>query len=672
MKMKRLLAIITILCLCLTTVVYAEDAPVAAPTGGGNDAFAGTWVETVAHRATIEITAKDSGYTIHVEWPGSASERTVWEIPDAVYDSGKDALVYKDGQMLKRTYKEDGTYEDATIYIEESGTISVKNDTLTWHRDSDDPTVGEVTFNKAKEAVPDYEGIWVDSIAKRASVEITAEGEGYTICVEWPGSVSTREVWEITNAVYDKEKNALVYANGKETERTYKEDGTYEEKLISATATGTFTLTEDGNLTWHRDGSDQEDMTFEKVEIVPPDFTGDWVDSASNRAKMNIKKSGGNYTIHVQWSGSVSSMAVWDITATYDKDKKALVYTNGKESERTYKQDGTYEEKVLSNEASGTLVMKDDGKIYWTRDGADQFPTAFEKYEYTEPDYEGNWVDTVSKRAQMKIKKSGDGYIVRIEWGGGVSTRAMWDIPMVVYNQTKDALVYDNCTEFERNYKSDGTYQDTVFTTKGTGTLTLKSDGKIYWHRNSAPDEDLIFERSSEEFNPFEDVTKEDYFYDAVLWAYKNGITQGMSDTEFMPALNVTRGQVVTFLWRVAGKPAPTKSTNPFADVTKDMYCYEPVLWAVENGITTGMDETHFAPDANVTRAQVVTFLYRYKGKKVETANPFVDVPSGEWYYEAVLWAASNKIVNGMDETHFAPEDNCTRGQIVTILYRSK
>ena len=244
------------------------------------------------------------------------------------------------------------------------------------------------------------------------------------------------------------------------------------------------------------------------------------------------------------------------------------VYTNGKESERTYMQDGTYEEKVLSNEASGTLVMKDDGKIYWTRDGADQFPTAFEKYEYTEPDYEGNWVDTVSKRAQMKIKKSGDGYIVRIEWGGGVSTRAMWDIPMVVYNQTKDALVYDNCTEFERNYKSDGTYQDTVFTTKGTGTLTLKSDGKIYWHRNSAPDEDLIFERSSEEFNPFEDVTKEDYFYDAVLWAYKNGITQGMSDTEFMPALNVTRGQVVTFLWRVAGKPAPTKSTNPFADVT--------------------------------------------------------------------------------------------------------
>ena len=102
------------------------------------------------------------------------------------------------------------------------------------------------------------------------------------------------------------------------------------------------------------------------------------------------------------------------------------------------------------------------------------------------------------------------------------------------------------------------------------------------------------------------------------------------------------------------------------------MYCYEPVLWAVEKNITTGMDETHFAPDANVTRAQSVTFLYRYMGQKTEVRNPFVDVAADAWYYEAVLWASANKIVNGMDDTHFAPEDGCTRGQIVTILYRAK
>ncbi len=668
MKMKRLLAIITILCLCLTTVVYAEDAPASDPAAGVSDLYTGTWTETIAHRATIEITAADEGFTVHVEWPGSISERAVWVISDAAYDSEKDALVYKNGKQVKRTFKEDGTYTDETVSTAESGTITVEDGKLSWHRDAEGQE--DAVFEKTEIIPPDYEGIWVDSIAKRASVEITAEGEGYTICVEWPGSVSTREVWEITNAVYDKEKNALVYANGKETERTYKEDGTYEEKLVSATATGTFTLTEDGKLTWHRDGSDQEDMTFEKVEITPPDYSGDWVETIAHRANIKIIKSGEGYTIHAEWPGSISTRAIWDITnATYDKEKKALVYTNGKETERTYKEDGTYEEKVVSTTASGSFTLKEDGKLNWHRDGADPADTVFEKTEIVEPEYAGDWIGVLQKRARMNIKKTGDDYYVRVEWSGSANSKAIWDIPKASLNPAKGCLVYSNCTEFDRIFKEDGTYQDTVHTTQASGTLTLKDDGKIYWHRNDSPQDDIAFERSD---NPFVDVEESDYFYDPVLWAYKNGITTGMSDTEFAPNLSLTRAQVVTFLWRAAGKPAPTTSNNPFTDVSKDMYCYEPVLWAVEKNITTGMDETHFAPDANVTRAQSVTFLYRYMGQKTEVRNPFVDVAADAWYYEAVLWASANKIVNGMDDTHFAPEDGCTRGQIVTILYRAK
>ena len=670
MKMKRLLAIITILCLCLTTVVFAEDAPAADAGSGESDVIAGTWVETVAHRATIEITAADEGYTVHIEWPGSAFDRAVWDIPAGTYDAAAKTLTYNKGKQVKRTYKEDGTYQEETISENESGTLTLSDDgKITWHRLGTEDSV----FEKAEITAPDYSGSWVETIAHRATVEVTAADDGYAIHIEWPGSVSEREIWDIPKAVYDKDKNALVYANGKETKRTYKEDGTYEETLVSATATGTFALNDEGKLTWHRDGTDQEDTVFEHPAPTPPDYSGVWVETIAHRATIKITASGDGYTIHIEWPGSASTREVWDIrNAVYDKDKKALVYTNGKETERTYKADGTYTEKTVSITAAGTFALGDDGKLTWHRDGTDQGDDVFEKTEIVDPDLEGNWIDTVSKRAQMKIRKSGDGYAVRIEWGGGVSTRSMWDIPMVVYDREKGALVYDNCTEFERNYKADGTYQDTVFTTKATGTLTLREDGKLDWHRDSAPDAKAIFERSSEEFNPFEDVATTDYFYEAVLWAYKNDITKGMDETHFVPNGNLTRAQVVTFLWRVAGKPAPAAGTNPFADVTSDMYCYEPVLWAVEKGITTGMDETHFAPEENVTRAQSVTFLYRYMGQKTDVRNPFVDVAADAWYYEAVLWASANKIVNGMDETHFAPEDGCTRGQIVTILYRAK
>ncbi|MBQ7800997.1 MAG: S-layer homology domain-containing protein [Oscillospiraceae bacterium] len=175
--------------------------------------------------------------------------------------------------------------------------------------------------------------------------------------------------------------------------------------------------------------------------------------------------------------------------------------------------------------------------------------------------------------------------------------------------------------------------------------------------------------------NPFVDVIEGQYYYDAVLWAAHNGITAGYGDeTTFCPDVVCTRAQVVTFLWRVAGEPQPTSGVNPFTDIKAKDYYYTAVLWAVEQGITEGYgSKTTFNPDGECTRAQVATFLYRYADEPAVSGveNPFTDVESGEWYTDAILWAVAEGVTNGYgSETIFAPDNSCTRGQIVTFLYR--
>ena len=174
--------------------------------------------------------------------------------------------------------------------------------------------------------------------------------------------------------------------------------------------------------------------------------------------------------------------------------------------------------------------------------------------------------------------------------------------------------------------------------------------------------------------NPFADVSETDYYYNAVLWAVENGITNGMSATKFAPNASCTRGQIVTFLWRANGSPEPLTTENPFVDVKEGAYYYKAVLWAVENGITSGMSETTFEPDTVCTRAQASTFLWRANGKLncANAENPFTDVAEGAYYYDAVLWAVENGITNGVSATEFAPDAQCTRGQIVTFLYRAE
>ena len=180
-----------------------------------------------------------------------------------------------------------------------------------------------------------------------------------------------------------------------------------------------------------------------------------------------------------------------------------------------------------------------------------------------------------------------------------------------------------------------------------------------------------VFMDDNTMLNFFTDVHAEDYYYDAVLWAAQKGITGGMSDTLFAPNAACPRAQIVTFLWRAAGSPEPKSTNHPFADVPSGSYYEKAVLWAVENGITEGTSDTTFAPGIICTRAQGAALLYRAAGSPaVSGSASFTDVPADAYYADAAAWAEQKGITGGIGNGLFGPHNNCTRAQIVTFLYR--
>ena len=171
--------------------------------------------------------------------------------------------------------------------------------------------------------------------------------------------------------------------------------------------------------------------------------------------------------------------------------------------------------------------------------------------------------------------------------------------------------------------------------------------------------------------NPFTDVPEDAFYHEPVLWAVEQGITTGATATTFNPGGDLLRAQVVTMLWRHAGSPV-VQIDSPFNDVKKTDFYYQAVLWAVSEGITNGTSATTFGPAGVTNRAQVVTFLWRYLGSpEAGAANPFEDVDASAWYGKPVLWAVENGISNGMSEREFGVNTNCNRAHMVTFLYRA-
>ena len=206
------------------------------------------------------------------------------------------------------------------------------------------------------------------------------------------------------------------------------------------------------------------------------------------------------------------------------------------------------------------------------------------------------------------------------------------------------------------------------------GWLTRKIISPLGHYFGSDRSENACLRCGAKKPGNFSDVPAGEYYANAVTWAIDREITSGTGAGKFSPNDDCTRCQVVTFLWRAAGSPEPEKKDNPFVDVKLTDYFYKAVLWAVESGITLGTSKTEFSPNESCTRGQIVTFIYRSKGQPDPVGNaliPFVDIEVFDYFYFATIWATLNGVTKGTDASHFSPNDTCTRAQIVTFLYRS-
>ena len=201
--------------------------------------------------------------------------------------------------------------------------------------------------------------------------------------------------------------------------------------------------------------------------------------------------------------------------------------------------------------------------------------------------------------------------------------------------------------------------------------LTDKGDGKYSFTMPDGKVEIKAVFAKKVETSPFGDVSTDAYYYKAVQWAQEKGITDGISSDLFGPEQPCTRSQIVTFLWRAAGSPEPKGTAAGMTDVVPDSYYAKAVAWAVENGITTGTAEGTFSPDATCTRAQAVTFLARAQNATATGKTAFSDVPADSYFADAGAWAQANGVTTGTSETTFSPDNDCTRAQIVTFLYRA-
>lgn len=294
---------------------------------------------------------------------------------------------------------------------------------------------------------------------------------------------------------------------------------------------------------------------------------------------------------------------------------------------------------------------------------------------------------TVSGNKRTLSDKTYDGTEYSYAWeyyrassgGGGGGTS--------YYSITVDKSANGTVTVSPKNASKDTTVTITVDPDEGyeldsltvtdkngdTVKLTNKGDGKYTFNMPAGKvTVKATFEETSTEpeSTVFTDMSTSAYYYDAVMWAVENGVTNGTSATTFSPDLACTRAQMVTFLWRAAGSPEPASTTNPFTDVSSNAYYYDAVMWAVENDVTNGTSKTTFSPDITVTRGQTVTFLYRNAGSPTVSGSSFSDVAADAFYADAVAWAVENDVTNGTSATAFSPNAACTRGQIVTFLYR--
>ena len=317
----------------------------------------------------------------------------------------------------------------------------------------------------------------------------------------------------------------------------------------------------------------------------------------------------------------------------------------------------------------GSTLNPSDGKLEWVDDKGEPLPddttvkanTTY-KWRFTPDD--GNYT-TLTGEVELYHKSSSGGgwydsyYTIKATAGTGGSISPSGSVSVREGRDQTFTITPDKSYAVS-NVKIDGKSIGAVKSYTFENVRRPHTIEVIFMKANGNPQTGV-----------FVDVATGSYYEDAVDWAVENGITQGTDDTHFSPDGICTRAQAVTFLWRAAGSPKPETRTMPFTDVPAGSYYYDAVLWAVENDITKGTSDTTFSPNMTCTRAQIVAFLWRSeKSPAAGTANPFADVKSAAYYADAVLWAAKKDITRGTTNTTFSPDADCTRAQIVTFLYR--
>ena len=319
----------------------------------------------------------------------------------------------------------------------------------------------------------------------------------------------------------------------------------------------------------------------------------------------------------------------------------------------------------------GSTLNPSDGKLEWVDDKGELLPddttvkanTTY-KWRFTPDD--DNYT-TLTGEVELYHKSSSGGgwydsyYTIKATAGTGGSISPSGSVS-VREGRDQTFTITPDKSYAVANVKIDGKSIGTVKSYTFENVRRTHTIEVIFMKANGNPQTGV-----------FVDVATGSYYEDAVDWAVGNGITQGTDDTHFSPDGICTRAQAVAFLWRAAGSPKPETRTMPFTDVPAGSYYYDTVLWAVENDITKGTSDTTFSPNMTCTRAQIVAFLWRSeKSPAAGTANPFADVKSAAYYADAVLWAAKKDITKGTTNTTFSPDADCTRAQIVTFLWRCK
>lgn len=503
----------------------------------------------------------------------------------------------------------------------------------------------------------------IDSI--KASTEVAVEFEEYVgyLIPTTPTPAKGYTVTTVERIPDDTPNNAEIRKGGTVTFMVVPDDGKVFTKLEIGTV-NCLTTPSTGNVTAVREEngyritvsnvSEAFTLTAQATEFqVISDQLTDETKKPELRKYISSSVSRSNIQYLDITLQMKNSSGEWVNIVNPEDFPKGGVYVTISYPNGTDKQDTFYISHMLTVDMNGkkageveeiTPITKGENGISFHVTSLSPFAIGWTKYVAPTPGGGGGGGGAVSTYT-LTFDTNGGSAIDKITKDSGTT------IDLAAYKPTR------------AGYTFAGWFSDKALT-KAVTSVKLTANTTVYakWTQNGGTAQ-----------NPFVDVKEGAYYYDAVLWAVEQKITSGTSATTFSPDASCTRAQMVTFLWRAAGSPKVENGKNPFTDVKADAYYYDAVLWAVEKGVTSGTSATTFSPDATVTRGQTVTFLYRNAGSpEVSGTMPFTDVEADAYYAKAVQWAVQQKITTGTSETTFSPMSDCTRGQIVTFLYRAK